>query len=139
MTKVANAERTHGYAAERHDTTYEKLAYAKTGRATDATRATIRHAETEALRAAGDQQEILRQASEKSVGTSRILVDLMAEQTRQNRHAVGAIGRAVNWSDIGEIQRDFLSSSFARMSQINLRYREIFEHGLKSMSLAARH
>ena len=65
-------------------------------------------------------------------------MDLLAEQTRHNMEAALAIGRAVSWTGVAEAQRDFVTGSLARISQINQRYREIIENGLKSPTFTAK-
>jgi hypothetical protein len=48
------------------------------------------------------------------------------------------MGRAVDWAELAQAQRDFFTGSFDRMREFNERYREAMLSSLKSMGLSAR-
>jgi hypothetical protein len=130
MIKIAHLETNDdNSAAERTTGKLSKVAGETVDRAADATRATIDVARTKAEGAAEEQQEIMRRSVGESADVGRMFMDLLAEQTRHNMEAALAIGRAVNWTGVAEAQRDFVTGSLARMSQINQRYREIIQNG----------
>ena len=74
--------------------------------------------------AAEERHDTARQAAEDSAELGRTFVDLIGEQTRHNMVAATAFGRAVDWADLAQAQREFISGSFERWSQLNDRYRE---------------
>ena len=71
------------------------------------------------------QRETARQSAEGTAEIGKLWVELLDEQTRHNLQVATALGRAVNWEEIIQVQSEFMRSSFERMNQLNSRYLEL--------------
>ena len=135
MPKIANAENHERVAGADK---LGEMARSTTEQGADAARRGIERARDAAMNAAENQRQILQQSAGESAELGRAIVDLIGQQTRHNMQVATAFGRAVNWAEVAEIQRDFLAGSFHRMNQLGERYRAMMQAGMKSMAPPAR-
>ena len=89
--------------------------------------------------AAAEQRETARHSAETTAEAGRMFMDMLTEQAQHNMQAAAALSRAVDWSQVAEIQRDFFSGSFARASQLAHFYRQIFQVGTSPTRFGSRH
>ena len=108
-----------------------KMARATTGNAAEALNASLQLVQSKAEDVAKDQAESAHKSASDATETGRIVLDLVAEQTRHGIDTANALSGATNWSALVQAQSDFIAGSFARIGQINQRYRELFWSGLK--------
>jgi competence protein ComEA len=71
------------------------------------------------------QRETTHQSAEGTAELSKLWVELLREQTRQNLAVVTALSKAVNWEEVVRTQSEYMSASLERMNQLNSRYLEI--------------
>ncbi len=122
MPKIAHTEAEH--AARRSTDKLTKVATEATERGADA---------------AGEMQhQTIKQSAEGATELSQLFVQLFNEQARHNLQAATALGRASNWGEVAKVQSEFVRGSFERMNQLNSRYLEIIQAGMKSMAFPAR-
>ena len=84
--------------------------------------------------AAEDQYETARKSAADTTEINRMFVELVKQQTRHAMETASVFGRAVNWMEIAEAQRNFIFGSLARFSRINASYREFLLSGMPSVS-----
>jgi hypothetical protein len=88
--------------------------------------------------AADDGRRIARRSAADAGELGNTALELLAEQTRHSLHAATAIGRAVNWTEIVEAQREFVGESFDRMKRLGESYRAMLQAGMTTMSASGR-
>ncbi|HYO60983.1 MAG TPA: hypothetical protein VEU29_03695 [Actinomycetota bacterium] len=137
MPKIAQIE-PRDAAAEDRTEKFTKVARRTIDNGLDAARESVERARKTAEDATADQREIALRTTEDLTEANRMVVELLAEQTRHNLEAATAITRAVGWSQILEAQRDYVTASFERMRQLNDRYREMVQAGFKAFALPGR-
>jgi len=136
MSKIAQVEPTldkpaAAAAADQHLT--------RTARAPSETAAGVsREFARTATAVADDQKAAARHVASEAGDLGRTAAELLAEQARHGVDAAAAMGRAVDWAQLAQAQRDFFAGSFERMRQFNDRCREAMLSGVKSMSFSAR-
>jgi len=138
MTKIARVEakpdpksKPHTPVAARSAGRPLKMARVTPDNALEALKARSQLARSTAEDVAEDQNESAHKAAKDTTETGRMVLDLFAEQTRHGIDTATAVSRATNWSDVAQAQRDFVAGSFARIAQINERYRDLFQSGMK--------
>ena len=71
------------------------------------------------------QRETVRKSAEGSAALGKLYMDLLTEQAEHNLQAVKAFGKAFDWRELVELQREFVRASFQRMNELNTRYLEL--------------
>lgn len=137
MPKIAQIE-PRDAAAEDRTEKFTKVARQTIDASADATRETMEQAQTTAAAALADRSERALRSSEDLTEANRMVAELFAEQARHNLEAATAVTRAIGWSQVLEAQRDYVTTSFERMRQLNDRYREMAQAGLKAFALPGR-
>ncbi len=137
MPKIAQIE-LRDAATEDRTEKFTEVARQTIDAGADATRETMERARTTAAAAFADRSERALRSSEGLTETNRVVVELLAEQTRHGVETATALTRAVGWSQILEAQRDYVTASFERMRQLNERYREMVQAGFKAFALPGR-
>lgn len=137
MPKFAQIEPQDAAIEERTEK-FTKVARQTIDAGADATRETMERAQTSAAATFADRSERALRSSEDLTETNRVVVELLAEQTRHGVETATALTRAVGWSQILEAQRGYLTASFERMRQLNDRYREMVQAGFKAFALPGR-
>ena len=133
MTKIAHVEAKQEIA-ERSADKLTKSAQATTNAGADAVGESVKLALGTAEVAAEDQYETARKSAADTTEISRMFVEMISQQTRHAMETASVFGRAVNWMEIAEAQRNFIVGSFARFSRINASYREFLLSGMTSLS-----
>ncbi len=136
MSKIAHTEAEH--TAKSGTDKLTKVATETTGRGADAARESIQVAQRAAGAAGELQHETARQSAKGATELSQLFVQLFNEQARHNLQAATALGRASNWGEVAKVQSEFVRGSFERMNQLNSRYLEIIQAGMKSMAFTGR-
>jgi hypothetical protein len=80
----------------------------------------------------------MRQSVKGSTELGQLFVKLLNEQMRHNLGVATALGRTVDWDGVVQVQNDFVRASFERMSQLNSRYLEFVQAGMRSMAFTGR-
>lgn len=133
MTKIARVEAKQEIA-ERSADKLTKSAQATTNAGADAVVESVKLALGTAEVAAEDQYETARKSAADTTEINRMFVELIGQQTRHAMETASVFGRAVNWMEIAEAQRNFIFGSLARFSRINASYREFLLSGMPSVS-----
>ena len=137
MPKIAQIE-SRGDAAENRAEKFAQAARQMTDSSADAARDAVERAQTTSANVLADRGEVARRSSEDLTKSSRMLLELFAEQTRHGLEAAAVLTRAVDWTEIFAAQRDFFSASVERGRQLNDRYREMMQLGTKPAALPVR-
>jgi hypothetical protein len=139
MPKIAHTEAEH--AARRSTDKLTRVATETTERGADAARESMQVAQRAAGAVGELQHETARRArrsAEDATELSQLFIQLFNEQVRHNLQAATALGRASNWGEVAKVQSEFVRGSFERMNQLNSRYLEIIQAGMKSVTVAGR-
>lgn len=88
--------------------------------------------------AAADIREAARRSAEATADTGRMLMEILGEQTRHNMTAAAALARAVNWTEVIDLQRDFIGGSLGRMNRFGECYRQLLWRGTTASPFAFR-
>lgn len=136
MPKIAHTEAS--YTGDGGSSKLTKVASHATDKGADAARESMQAAQRTAGAMSGLQHETMRRSAEGGTEFSQLFVQLFSEQARQNLQVATALGCAVTWDEVAKAQRDFVRGSFERMNQLNGRYREIIQAGMKAMAFTAR-
>jgi hypothetical protein len=80
--------------------------------------------------------EVEHEALSRSAELGRLWVNLLGEQTRHNLEIASALGRAVRWDEVVQVQSDFMRASFERLGELNRRYLEIVQGMMETNSTA---
>ena len=67
---------------------------------------------------AAETRETALHSAEAAADAGRMFVEILGEQARHNMQTAGALAQAVNWSEVADVQRDFIDDSVARMSRL---------------------
>ena len=137
MPKIAQIE-SRGDAAENRAEKFAQAARQMTDSSADAARDAVERAQMTSANVLADRGEVARRSSEDLTKSSRMLLELFAEQTRHGLEAAAVLTRAVDWTEIFAAQRDFFSASVERGRQLNDRYREMMQLGTKPAALPVR-
>lgn len=132
------SSKDHESSAERGADNLTRIARSNIQHGADAAREGIERARTSATATAETERQTVQQSAKGSAELGHTLVDLLGEQARHNMQVATAIGRAVNWAQVAEIQRDFLTESFKRMNHLGESYRGMMQVGMKSMTFPTR-
>jgi len=152
MPKIAHTE-SRDEAAEKQTERFTKVARQTTDVVVNAARENVERAQSASANAAresierarkiaedatANQREIALRSTEDLSEANRMVLELFAEQTRHGLEAASVFTRAVDWAEIFAAQRDFLNASLDRTRQLNDRYREMVQAGLKAFALPVR-
>jgi hypothetical protein len=83
------------------------------------------------------RREPARQSSEGATELSQLLVELVNEQARRNLEALTALGQAVDWGRVFQVQSEFMHASFTGMYRLNWRYLEIVQDVMRATASTA--
>ena len=93
----------------------------------------------EAARTAGaaavaetDQRAQPRSGEKLEVAATSVL-EILSDQTRHSFEAATAVGRARNFSEVAQVQSDFIGGSFARMGRLNESALALLRSGMTSL------
>jgi hypothetical protein len=139
MPKIAHNEADGENDVERGHERLTKIARSATEQGADAARESIERARTTVEVVAEKQRQAIQQSAGEAAELGRVFVDLLGQQTRHNMQTAAAFGRAFNWAEVADIQRDFIAGNFARMNQFGERYRAVMQAGMRSMAFPSRH
>jgi hypothetical protein len=135
VTKIAQVEtKQNTLVAEHSADKLTKSAQDALKPGADVVGESVKRAISTAEIAAEDQYETARRSAADTTEIGQMFVELINQQTRHAMDTAAVFGRAVNWMDIAEAQRNFIVGSFARISQINASYREFLLSGMTSVS-----
>jgi hypothetical protein len=139
MARIAHDQVDVAEDVERGGERLTETARSASEQGAGAARETMERARTSVTQVAEEQRQAIQQSAGEAAELGRVFVDLLGQQTRHNMQVAAAFGRAVNWAEVAEIQRDFIAGNFERMNQLGERYRAMVQAGMKSMTLPARH
>jgi hypothetical protein len=89
--------------------------------------------------AVAETDRLARAASDASPdGGSTSIIEILGDQTRHSFEAATALGRARNFTEVAQVQSDFIGGSFGRMAQLSERYLALLRGGMMSLPAAGR-
>jgi Phasin protein len=103
------------------------------GQAEDVARGGLQFVQRTVDAAVEVERQTARRAAEGTAEISQMLVDLINEQTRQNIQALTALGDAVDWQRIFQVQRELMQANLERTAEFTRRYVEVSQAVLTSM------
>jgi hypothetical protein len=135
MPKVSPVDHDRDASAAERQADLPEIARATEERSTDAAREGARPGRG-AASAAADTLATARRSGEATADAGRMLVETLGEQARHNMQAAAALARAVKWTDVVDLQRDFIGGSVERMHRFGECYRQLLWAGTTAAPVA---
>jgi hypothetical protein len=78
------------------------------------------------------------ETGERAEAAATSVLEILSDQTRHSFETAVALARARNFTEIAQVQSDFIGGSFARMGRLNERTLALVRNGMMSLPTSAR-